>query len=79
MKRLVTALIVAVLLVPILAVPASAAWARGGWHGSHGGGYGYRHGGSCCWGGFAAGLGVGALLTAPFWYRPAYADRKSVV
>ena len=31
------------------------------------------HGG-CCWGrgGFAVGLGVGALATAPYWYPPAY-------
>jgi hypothetical protein len=51
----------------------------GHWHGSgghwHGGG-GHWHGGGCCWGwgGFAVGVGVGTLLTAPFWAGyPVYA------
>ena len=40
------------------------------WSG-HGGGH-WHGGGGCCWGwgGFAVGLGVGTLLTAPFWAYP---------
>jgi hypothetical protein len=33
----------------------------------------YAGGGGCCWGGFAVGVGLGVLATAPFWYRPVYA------
>ena len=58
-----------------------AGWNGGGGHGGgwHGGGWhggGHWHGSGCCWGwgGFAVGLGVGALLTAPYWAYPgAYA------
>ena len=72
MKKLLVVVLVSVLLVPVLAGPAQAWGGRGGWHGGHGG---WR--GGCCWGGgwggFAVGVGVGALATAPYWYGPAYA------
>jgi hypothetical protein len=61
MKKLGVIVLMALLLLPLLATPA-AAW-RGGWRHGHGWGAG----------GFFLGLGVGTLLTAPFWYRPAYA------
>ena len=65
MKKLTAIVLVTLLFVPLLAGPAQA-WGRGGgWHG------GWR--GGCCWGGFALGLGIGALATAPLWYPPAYA------
>ncbi len=76
MKKVGVVLAVALLLIPVLAGPADAWWRGGGFH--HGGWGGGRFGG-----GFAFGLGVGALLTAPFWccpssyaypaYGPAYA------
>jgi hypothetical protein len=70
MKKVGAVLLIALALVPLLAGSATADWrgARGGrggsWHGGHGG-----------WsaGGFFLGLGVGTLLTAPWWYPPAYA------
>jgi hypothetical protein len=65
-KKLMAIVLVSLLLVPVLAGPAQAWGGRGGWHG----GGGWR--GGCCWGGFALGLGIGALATAPFWYPPAY-------
>jgi hypothetical protein len=68
-KKLMAVVLVSLLLVPVLAGPAQAWGGRGGWHG---GGHGGWRGG-CCWGGFALGLGIGALATAPFWYPPAYA------
>lgn len=63
-KKLMAIVLVSLLLVPVLAGPAHAWGGRGGWHGG---------GRGCCWGGFALGLGIGALATAPFWYPPAYA------
>jgi hypothetical protein len=47
-------------------------WHGGGWHGGGWHGGGHWHGGGCCWGwgGFAVGLGVGTLLTAPYWAYP---------
>jgi hypothetical protein len=68
-KKLMAVVLVSLLLMPVLAGPAQAWGGRGGWHG---GGHGGWRGG-CCWGGFALGLGIGALATAPFWYPPAYA------
>ncbi len=68
MKKVGIVLLIALLLAPTLATPA-AAWRGGGhFHGGH-----FR--GGCCWGGggFFLGLGIGTLLTAPFWYPPAYA------
>jgi hypothetical protein len=78
-KKLTVVALVSLLLVAILAGPAQAQarGGHGGGHGGHGGGHG-GHGG-CCWGGgwgwagFAAGVGVGALATAPYWYGAAYA------
>jgi hypothetical protein len=71
--------LVSLLLVPILPVAAQAGGGgHGGWHGGHGGWHG-GHGGGCCWGsgwgwaGFAAGVGVATLATAPYWYGPGYA------
>jgi hypothetical protein len=65
MKKLMAVVLVSLLLVPLMAGPAHA-WRGGGGHG------GWR--GGCCWGGgFAVGVGVGALATAPFWYTRAYA------
>jgi len=64
-RKVTAVLILALLLVPVLAGPADA-WVRGGFH------HGFHHGRCCFFGGFALGLGVGALATAPLWY-PAYA------
>ena len=78
MKKLMAVALVSLLLVPILPVAAQAGGGRGGWHGGGGGWHGGGHGG-CCWGsgwgwaGFAAGVGVATLATAPYWYGPAYA------
>jgi hypothetical protein len=85
-KKLTVVALVSLLLVAILAGPAQAQarGGHGGGHGGHGGGHGGHGGGhgghgGCCWGGgwgwagFAAGVGVGALATAPYWYGPAYA------
>jgi hypothetical protein len=77
-KKLVAVALAGLLLVlvPMLVAPAEV-WADG-WHGGHGGWHGGGwHGGhshGCCWGwgGFAVGVGVGALATAPYWYPPAY-------
>jgi hypothetical protein len=59
MKKLLAIALVTLLLVPALVGPAYAGGR--GWHGG------------CCWGGFAAGLGIGVLATAPFWYPRSYA------
>ena len=69
MKKLLAIALMGLLLVPLMVSPAWSGGGRhggGGWHGGHGG---------CCWGGwgFAAGVGLGALATAPLWYPPAYA------
>lgn len=68
MKKIGVILLIALLLVPVLAAPADA------WRGGRGG---FRHhggGGGRFAGGLFLGLGVGALLTAPWWYAPpAYA------
>jgi hypothetical protein len=85
-RKLTAVALVSLLLVAILAGPAQAQarGGHGGGHGGHGGGHGGHGGGhgghgGCCWGGgwgwagFAAGVGVGALATAPYWYGPAYA------
>lgn len=75
-KRMVTAFLVVLVLLPLLAGLAEAdvrrgggghaGWSRAGWR-QGGGGRGYYGGG-----GFFLGLGVGALLTAPYWYPPSY-------
>lgn len=65
MRKLAAILVLALLLVPVLAPPADV-WGRGGFH------HGFHRGGCCFFGGFALGLGLGALATAPLWY-PAYA------
>lgn len=66
MKKIGVILLIALVLVPVLAAPADA-WRGGRGHHRHGGGG--RFGG-----GLFLGLGVGALLTAPWWYAPpAYA------
>jgi hypothetical protein len=73
MKKVGVVLVVALLLVPTLAVPAGAAWRHGhGGHFPHHGGH-FRHHRGGGPGFFFFGLGLGALLTAPFWYRPVYA------
>src|SRR5262249_11303019 len=48
-------------------------WNRSAWHGGHGGWHGggwhgHHHHGGCCWGwgGFAVGVGIGAVLTSPW-------------
>jgi len=61
MKRVGIVLLVGLVLIPMFALPAEA------YRRHYGGQYGRHHGG------FFFGLGVGALLTAPFWYRPYYA------
>ena len=64
-RRLLGVALVVSVLIGVSATPAAARW-RGG----HGYRYhGHYHGGA----GFVIGFGLGALLTAPFWYRPAYA------
>ncbi len=67
MKKVGAILLVALLLLPILPGWATPAAAQGHWRGG-----GRHHGGGWGAGGFFLGLGVGTLLTAPFWYRPAY-------
>ncbi len=64
MKKPVSITLVTLMGIALLAAPAAA----GGRH--HGGHYGrhHHHGGV----GFVFGFGLGALLTVPFWYRPAY-------
>ena len=49
----------------------SHGWGGPRWHNwsGHGYGHGYGSGWWCC-GGFAVGVGVGALLTAPWWAYP---------
>jgi len=75
MKKVAVVLLIVGLMLPMLAGPADA-W-RGG-HGGfrHAGGHrgGWGRGGSFA-GGLFVGLGVGALLTAPWWCcaAPAYA------
>ena len=73
MKKLLAIVLACLVLVPILAGSAEA-W-RGGYGGWRGGYYGGWRGGCCWggWGGFAVGVGIGALATAPYWYGPAYA------
>jgi hypothetical protein len=81
-----TAMIVAMgfLLVPTLVAAAPGQrWGGGGsggrgnhgwggprWHNWSGHGRGHWHGSGWCCGGFAIGVGVGTLLTAPFWAYP---------
>ena len=76
MKKIGLVLLTVVLVVSISSSRADAH--HGGFHGGfrghhfHGGFHGHRfhhfHGGA-----FFFGVGVGAVLTAPFWYPPAYA------
>jgi hypothetical protein len=74
----------ALLLAPTLAAAAPGQrWGGGGsrghgnpgwggprWHQWSGHGRGHWHGSGWCCGGFAIGIGVGALLTAPWWAYP---------
>lgn len=69
MKKACVVVLVVALLVPALGVPAEAAWRGGGQGRFHHGGFHRGFG----WGGLAFGLGLGVLLTAPWWYSPAYA------
>ena len=74
LKLLGIALPVAALLA-LAPTPAQAQWHRGGGYGyGHGGyGYGYGHrgyGGGAIVGGALLGLGVGALLAAPYYAAP---------
>lgn len=66
MKKIALVAFVVLLLVPLLAVPAEADRWR------HGRGGGWHHGGHRGHGGFWIGVGVGALVTAPWWYYPTY-------
>jgi hypothetical protein len=68
MRKLAVVLVVPLLLVTLGAGPADA-WGRGGYRGGY-----YRAAGcyGCGWAGFAVGLGVGTLLTAPLWYPRVY-------
>jgi hypothetical protein len=80
--RITMIVAMALLLAPTLAAAApghrgSGGGSRGhgshGWGGSrwsHGSAHGRRHWHGSGWGGFAIGVGVGTLLTAPWWIYP---------
>lgn len=68
-KLLVAAAAMPLVFAAMAPAPAEAQWRRGG--GYYNGGYGHRgYGGGAIVGGALLGLGVGALLAAPYYAAP---------